>query len=116
MNVERYEDLSSAASGELEELFPTVNQRLQARSIIDEQIGEMVKRREVHILTDEEEQMFLAFRRFKTKVRKAGEMFKWQTAPAPGDIMVLDGGLIQHPQDKSVPLIGGERRCKNLGE
>lgn len=52
-------------------------------------------------LSEEEEQMLKSFRRFKLRMRKNGEVFKWQTRLPEGVQIAEETGIVIHPQEVS---------------
>ena len=64
----------------------------------------MFKTEEALVLTDEEERLLRSFRRFKILCKKAGEVFRWQTAPLNHELLIATSEAAAHirdPQDVS---------------
>lgn len=100
MNSETYSNLKNAATAEL---FTTKDQDQSAgaKKAIAKELLRMTEAQEVNILSDEEERMLRAFRRFKLGCRP-GSVFKWQTVPTPAEdrpVIHTDTALIQDPQE-----------------
>jgi len=51
------------------------------------------------LISDEEERMIRSFRRFKIRMRKNGEVFKWQTVVEPGVLIPEETAFIVDPQE-----------------
>lgn len=102
MNSETVERVVSQAA---EDLFPAAKSQ-SSRSILREALAnkmeEMKALGEAYELAPEEQDLLLAFRRFKITC-KPGAVFKWQTTPAGARSVVIaeDTNLIQHPQEVS---------------
>lgn len=58
--------------------------KLEARARIHQEIEAMRAEGKAFTLTDEEISMLESFRRFKLRMRKDGEVFKWQTRKPEG--------------------------------
>ena len=96
MTNEKYNELETRASRSSER---DLIKKLEARQVI---YGEIEKMREEGLaltLTDEEIRMLEAFRRFKLRMRKASEVFTWQTHVPEGIQVVQDTAEIVSPQD-----------------
>ncbi len=98
MQEHTYEELNQRAKDmltrEAEALFAgraevAVRGELEAMRIEDK----------VLLMSDEEERMIRSFRRFKSRMRKDGEVFKWQTAREPGVLISQETGLVADPQE-----------------
>jgi len=76
-----------------------VFKRAEAETRVHDVIAQMKEEGKALLLTDEEERMLKSFRRFKTRMRKNGEVFKWQTAIEPGVIISQETGLVADPQE-----------------
>jgi DNA transposition AAA+ family ATPase len=90
--MQKYNELEQRASliAELDaELDPI--RKLEARDRIHSAIEEMKEEGKALVLTDEEERILRAFRRFKNGC-KPGGVFKWQTRP-------VETGLVRDPQE-----------------
>lgn len=73
--------------------------KLEAKAIVDETVQAMKERGEAFELTEEEEKMLVAFRRFKLRMRKDGEVFTWQSRKPEGVQIVQDTAEIVHPNE-----------------
>ena len=62
---------------------------------------QMTEDGEALILSDEEIAVVRSFRRFKTMMRKDGEVFKWQTRRESGVVLAEETALIYQPQEVS---------------
>lgn len=81
MNDENLSKLRESSSVSLRNLIN--NKEIDASSVVDLQIDNMLKEGKIIRLSDEEERMLKSFRNFKKQVRKNGEVFKWQTSLDP---------------------------------
>ena|ERR1700733_5020754 len=72
---------------------------LEARGRVHKEIEAMKAEGKALELSDEEEQMLKSFRRFKLRMRKNGEVFKWQTHVPEGVQIAKETGAIVHPQE-----------------
>lgn len=97
MNAETFHEL------ERESISDLAQQELRDRAqrVIQKRLDKMTESQQVLILTDEEDRMIRSFRRFKTNLRKDGEVFKWQTAREVGVVLAEDTALIHHPNEVS---------------
>lgn len=106
MNCEKYaelEDRSTLAMLQRAELADAVK-RMEAHARVNDVIAAMKEEGKALELTDEEERMLRSFRRFRSTIKKPGEVFKWQTRPMGGDALVIEAGGSVHitdPQDVS---------------
>jgi hypothetical protein len=94
MQEMKYDELErrAADTGELDAV-----RKLEARARVLEQIELMKAKGEALVLSEEEEKMLHAFRRFKLRMRKDGEVFTWQTRRAEGVQLVSETAEIIHP-------------------
>jgi hypothetical protein len=99
MQEHRYDELENRAS--LAEHFDEVR-TLETRTRVKDEIQRMRESGEALTLTDEEERMLWSFRRFKLRMRKNGEVFKWQTAKPEGVVLTEDTVLIVDPSEVQV--------------
>lgn len=108
MNSEQHNDTAINAAREYEDMFPSLNRKLEARRRIDAEMERLKETGQLYMLSDEEIKVLNAFRRFKTRVRKAGEVFKWQTTPLDECRVILaeDSGLIVHPGEVHSDILG----------
>lgn len=98
MNSQRFDELENRASriGGSDEL-----RQLEARSRVRAEIETMKATGEAYELTEEEERMLHAFRRFKLRLRKNGQVFTWQTRMPEGVQLVTDTAEIVTPSEAS---------------
>lgn len=108
MTEHTYNETQTAASERLNEIFPEDFNRKARRELAAEtvraEMAEMEAAGKILKLTDEEIRILRSFRRFKATVKKAGEVFKWQTIPLDAGVLIVDGGEAVHisdPQDVS---------------
>ena len=73
--------------------------QLEAQSRVRHEIELMKEEGKALILTAEEESMLKSFRRFKLRMRKNGEVFKWQTTVPDGVQIVEDTAEVVHPNE-----------------
>ena len=66
--------------------------KLEARAIVHETVERMKADGEAFELTEEEEKLLVAFRRFKLRMRKDGEVFTWQTRKPEGVVLATPPG------------------------
>ena len=97
MNSENYRIAQADVSSLMQELLPSAR-----KSVVDKAIGQvfdrMVEQGQAHLISNEEERLLKAFRRFKLGC-KPGAVFKWQTHPEAGVIVTTETGLIRDPQE-----------------
>lgn len=98
MNQNTYNELEQRSDEELKRAFSQITQK-QAESVIHRQLENLKAQDKILILTDEEERLLAAFRRFKARCRKDGMVFTWQTRREPGIIQPQDGFLIESPEE-----------------
>ena len=91
MQEMKYSELENRASAEPERLDAL--KQLEARARVKHVIDQMRETGEALTLTDEEERMLWSFRRFKLRMRKNGEVFKWQSALPTGVQVVSETDL-----------------------
>jgi len=96
MQEMKYNELEARASltAELDSV-----KKLEARSRVRDVIDQMRASGEALTLSDEEERMLWAFRRFKLRMKKNGEVFTWQTAKPEGVQNVQETAEIIHPSE-----------------
>ena len=97
MQQEKYHELEERASG-MPAHWDIVRQA-EARARVQDEIKSMIAEEKAFVLTDEEENMLRSFRRFKLRMRKNGEVFKWQTSIPEGVVVTEESGLVVHPQE-----------------
>lgn len=97
MNVEKFPQLVDRASSTLAEKFAAMKEH--AEHVVAQKVDEMKANGEAHELTDDEEAMLLAYKRFYAK-SKPGSVFQWRTPPVQKSIVLPPpAALIQHPQE-----------------
>ncbi len=96
MQEQKYDELERRAS--VSALADEI-QKLEARSRVHQEIELMKQEGKALVLTDEEERMLRAFRRFKLRMRKDGEVFTWQTRRPEGLQVAQDTALILDPAE-----------------
>jgi hypothetical protein len=79
----------------LKDMFAKLEDETRVKQVIEEMKAED----KVLVLTEEEENMLRSFRRFKLRMRKHGEVFKWQTRMPEGVQIAEDTGQIVHPSE-----------------
>jgi hypothetical protein len=96
MQDEKFSELEGRASriGELDEI-----KNLEARARVHRQIEQMKAEGKAFELSAEEEELLRAFRRFKLRMRKDGEVFTWQTSRPEGVQIVEETAQILHPNE-----------------
>lgn len=96
MQEQKYEELETRASAtaELDAI-----KKLEARSRVHHEIELMKAEGKALELTLEEEDMLRAFRRFKLRMTKNGEVFTWQSRIPEGLEVCDDTALIRHPNE-----------------
>ncbi len=108
MNEQTYQDTQLASSDHLAEILPDdFNRKLRWELVAETvrvEMAQMEAAGRILQLTDEEIRLLYSFRRFKSNVKKLGEVFKWQTTPIVTDIVLVEADEqvhIQDPQDVS---------------
>lgn len=96
MQEQKYNELETRAS-ETAELDAI--KKLEARARIHQEIELMKEEGKALVLTDEEERMLRAFRRFKLRMRKQGEVFTWQTRMPEGVQIVEETANVVDPSE-----------------
>jgi hypothetical protein len=85
MNEQTYQDTQLESSDRLAEILPDDFNRKLRRELAEEtvraEMAQMEAAGRVLQLTDEEIRLLYSFRRFKSNVKKIGEVFRWQTTP-----------------------------------
>ncbi len=104
MQEQKYHELENRAS-DVPAHWDVVRQ-LEARVRVQQEIEAMKAEGKALVLTEEEENMLRSFRRFKLRMRKNGEVFKWQTCVPEGVTIAEESGLIVHPQEVVVAKEG----------
>ena len=72
---------------------------MEATSRVSRVIEEMKAEGKAIELSEEEERMLRSFRRFKLRMRKDGEVFKWQTRRPEGIQSAPETAFILDPQE-----------------
>lgn len=98
MQEQKFEELENRAS--LSEEMDAIK-KLEARSRVHREIELMKAEGKAMELAAEEEKMLYAFRRFKLRMRKDGEVFTWQTRKPEGVQIVEETANIIHPAEES---------------
>ena len=96
MQEQRYDELERRAAQPAEN---DIIRQLEARSRVRKVIDTMIESGDALTLSAEEEEMLRAFRRFKLRMRRDGETFKWQTRRPDGIQIVDQSAEIVHPQE-----------------
>jgi hypothetical protein len=99
MNDFTAEDMKRAASAEYEKLFSRLDEKLSARPAMDAEMERRKKDGEVLILTDDEMAMIRSYRRFLLRVKRGGEVFRWQVAKPEGIVVAADTALVVAPNE-----------------
>jgi hypothetical protein len=73
--------------------------QLESRARVVHEIEAMIAEKKAFKLSDEEMDMLTSFRRFKLRMRKNGEVFKWQSRIPDGVQIAEETGQIVHPQE-----------------
>jgi hypothetical protein len=96
MGPEKYNELERRASvtGELDAI-----RGLEVRSRVHREIEQMKEEGKALVLSEEEENMLRSFRRFKLRMRKNGEVFRWQTRRPEGVQLAEDTAEIILPSE-----------------
>jgi|SRR6185503_16503563 len=102
MNAEHFHEAQAesveALRDQLRDRFELT--RREAEKVVADQLNNMTKDGRAVLMSDEEDRMIRAFRRFKANVRKDGEVFKWQTTkPLTGVAIETETALIRDPQE-----------------
>ena len=96
MQEMKYEDLENrAVESERLDALKQLESRARVKNVIDQ----MRESGEALTLTDEEERMLWSFRRFKLRMRKNGEVFRWQTCLPLGVQVVSETANVITPEE-----------------
>lgn len=98
MQETRYTELEERAS---RSTIADEIKNLEARTRVRDEIAAMRAEGKALVLTEEEENMLWSFRRFKVRMRRHGEVFKWQTRRPEGIQLVEDTAEVILPQESS---------------
>lgn len=96
MNSEKFAELEERAARPA--LTDEIRQA-EALSRVRHEIEQMKAEGKALELSDEEERLLIAFRRFKLRMRKDGEVFTWQTRKPEGVQLVTDTAEIVAPNE-----------------
>lgn len=97
MNSEKIPQLIDRSSSTLAEKFAAMKEH--AEHVIATEVESMKANGEAHELTDDEEQMLLAYKRFHAK-SKPGSVFQWRTPRVQQSIVAPPpAALLVHPQE-----------------
>lgn len=96
MQEQRFDELESRASVSQE---VDVIKKLEARVRVSQAIEAMKAEGKAMVFSAEEEEMLWSFRRFKLRMRKDGEVFKWQTRRPEGVQIVDETANIIDPRE-----------------
>jgi uncharacterized protein YecA (UPF0149 family) len=104
MQEQKYVELEERVSLQAEEAIPAdmtnaMLRKLETRHRIHQEIEAMRAEGKALTLTDEEIDLLQAFRRFKLRMRKDGEIFNWQSRKPEGVQIVQETAEIVHPQE-----------------
>lgn len=104
MQEQKYNELEERTTRLTEEAIPAdvpnaMLRKLEARIRIHQEIEAMRAEGKALSLTDEEIDLLTAFRRFKLRMRKDGEVFTWQSRMPEGVQIVLETANIIHPSE-----------------
>jgi len=96
MQERKFEELEDRA---VDHSLKDLTQQLESRERVIKEIEAMKAEGKALELSDEEIDMLKSFRRFKLRMRKNGEVFKWQTR-LPDKVQIAEEtGAIVHPQE-----------------
>lgn len=98
MNVDKFPELQDRAASDLVDKFAAMKEH--AEHVISSKIDEMKAAGEAHELSDDEEQMLLAYKRFDA-TSPPGSVFKWRTPTHARIVTPPSPSLIHHPQEVS---------------
>lgn len=96
MQEMKYEELENRASDIAQDDHL---RKLEARARVHQEIELMRQEGKALTLTSEEEDLLHAFRRFKLRMTKDGQIFTWQTRRPEGVQIVEETAAILHPQE-----------------
>lgn len=99
MNVDKFPELQNRAASSLADKFSAMKEH--AEHVVAQKIEAMKAAGEAHELTDDEEAMLLAYKRFYAR-SKPGSIFQWRTPRVQAGIVTPpEPSLIRHPQEVS---------------
>jgi hypothetical protein len=97
MNYDKFPELENRASSELTNKFLAMKEH--AEHVISEKVKEMKAEGLAHELSDDEESMLLAYKRFYVK-SKPGSVFQWRTPRVQqGIVTPAEPSLLGHPPE-----------------
>jgi uncharacterized protein YecA (UPF0149 family) len=104
MQEQKYSELEERASLSAEAAIPegmtnALLRKLETRDRIHQEIEAMRAEGKALTLTDEEIDLLQAFRRFKVRMHKDGEIFTWQIRRPEGVQIVEETAQIVHPRE-----------------
>jgi uncharacterized protein YecA (UPF0149 family) len=107
MQEQKYNELEERVTQSAEAAIPedmtnAMLRKLEQRNRIHQEIEAMRAEGKALTLTDEEIELLNAFRRFKLRMRKDGEVFTWQTQRPNGVQLVEETAQIVHPNETSI--------------
>ncbi len=105
MQEQKYNELrEETASGMSDAIFgENAHQRAKCalEDAIQRKVDQMTADGRAFTLTDEEERIIKSFRRFKSRCKKDGEIFKWQTCRTEGVIEAPETVFVRDTQEVS---------------
>jgi hypothetical protein len=100
MQERKFEELEDRATATFEKAERSDHvKQLEARARIAQEIEKMREEGKALTLSDEEFDLLKSFRRFKLRMKKNGEVFKWQTRLPDNVTIAEETGQIVHPQE-----------------
>ncbi len=96
MQEQKYDELERRAS--LSEEADLIK-KMEARARVHQEIELMKEEGKALVLTAEEEEMLRSLRRFKLRMTKNSDVFKWQTRKPDGVQIVEETANIVHPSE-----------------
>lgn len=96
MNSDKFPALQDRAASSLVDKFAAMKEH--AEHVIAEKVSEMKANGEAHELSNDEEQMLLAYKRFDAK-SPPGSVFKWRTPTHSRIVTPAAPSLLVHPQE-----------------
>lgn len=99
MNIEKFDEVRSKVADELREKLGTLKEH--AEHFAHQQLDEMVEKEDAYALTEDEERMLKAYRRFLARANPNQKVFKWKIPKEQGIVVPPEPSLIQDPSDLS---------------
>ncbi len=97
MNSDKFPELERRSTDSLLDKFGAMKEH--AEHVIAEKVEQMKAEGLAHELTDDEEAMLIAYKRFYAK-SKPGSVFQWRTPRVQSGIVTPpEPSLIRHPQE-----------------